>query len=71
MSNDLTLSPAVMINRIVAREATPLAAHLGRVADLRMRLENAQNEQQARAAQLNPEAAPAPPLTGADVDRLV
>ena len=29
MSNDLTLNPAVMINRIVAREATPMAAHLG------------------------------------------
>jgi len=71
MSNDLSVSPTVMINRIVAREATPLAAHLGRVADLRMRLENAQHEQQARAAQFDPDVAPAPPLTGADVDRLV
>lgn len=71
MSNDLTVSPTVMINRIVAREATPLAAHLGKVAELRMRLENAENEQQARATLINPDAKVQPVLTGADVDKLV
>ena len=71
MSNDLSVSPTVMINRIVAREATPLAAHLGKVAELRMRLENAENQQQARATLTNPDAKVHPVLTGADVDKLV
>lgn len=73
MSNSLSVGPAVMINRIVARDAAPLAAHLGKVAELRMKLENAQANEQARAVMLDP-ATPAtvPPLvTGADVDRLV
>jgi len=60
-----------MINRIVAREATPPGAELARVADLRMRLERAEAEQQVRAAQFVPNAVAAPVLTGADVDRLV
>ena len=60
-----------MINRIVAREATPPGAELARVADLRMRLERAEAEQQVRAAQFDPTAVAAPVLTGADVDRLV
>lgn len=78
MSNTLGISPAVMINRIVNRDATPLAAHLGKVAELRMKLENARAAElaQAELAQaelLNPtEPATKPaPLTGADVDRLV
>tara|TARA_R110002020_G_scaffold6143_11_gene25719 strand:+ start:476 stop:691 length:216 start_codon:yes stop_codon:yes gene_type:complete len=71
MSNDLAVRPAVMINRIVAREATPPGAELARVADLRLRLEHAQAEQQLRAAQFDPAAVVAPVLTGADVDRLV
>ena len=71
MSNDLSVSPTVMINRIVAREATPAGAQLARVADLRMRLEQAQVEQAFRATQLDPEASVPPVLTGADVDRLV
>ena len=71
MSNINSLSPTVMINRIVAREATPAGAMLGRVADLRMRLEQAQNEQQFRASQLSPGTSVPPITSGADVDRLV
>lgn len=71
MSNDLSVRPVVMINRIVARELTPPGAELARVADLRLRLEHAQAEQQVRATQFDPEAEAPPVLTGADVDRLV
>jgi hypothetical protein len=71
VSNDLSVSPTVMINRIVVREATPIAAHLARVADLRMRLEQAQIAQQARATQFDPDAVVPPVISGADVDRLV
>lgn len=49
MSNALGISPAVMINRIVTRDTTPLAAHLGKVAELRMKLENARAAEQAQA----------------------
>ncbi|WP_193334438.1 hypothetical protein [Devosia beringensis] len=71
MSNDLTVSPTVMINRIVAREATPPGAELARVAALRLRLEHAETEQQVRVAQFDPEAVTEPVTTGAEVDRLV
>ncbi|WP_137150751.1 hypothetical protein [Devosia sp. FKR38] len=73
MSNALGISPAVMINRIVTRNATPLAAHLGKVAELRMKLENARAAEQAQAELLNPAEPAAKPamVTGADVDRLV
>ncbi|MCS6761560.1 MAG: hypothetical protein MO846_05950 [Candidatus Devosia symbiotica] len=67
MSNVLSVNPAIIINRIVAREGTPLAAHLGKVAELRMRLENAENEQQERATLTNPDAKVQLILTGADV----
>jgi len=71
MSNNLSVSPTVMINRIVAREATPPGAELGRVADLRMRLEQARIDQQVRIALFDPAAEAPPVVTGADVDRLV
>ena len=73
MSNALGIGPSVMINRIVAREATPLAAHLGKVAELRMKLENARAAEQAQEQLLNPTEPASKPtmVTGADVDRLV
>ncbi|MGV8853695.1 MAG: hypothetical protein ACOH2L_03545 [Devosia sp.] len=71
MNSDLSVSPTVMINRIVAREATPKGAELARVADLRMRLAAAETAQQVRVAQFDPTAKALPVITGADVDRLV
>lgn len=73
MSNALAIGPAVMINRIADRAGTPLAAKLGMVAELRMDLMIAVDDQQAKAAAASPsgEAQAMPPTNGAEVDRLV
>lgn len=73
MSNALGIGPAVMINRIVDRSGTPAQAQLGKVAELRMELQLALEEEQAKAADLSPTGeADAPVLSsGAVVDRLI
>lgn len=73
MSNALGISPAVMINRMVDRAATPEGAQLAKVAELRMSLETAIAEQQSRAEAANPGADVAAPVvdSGAAVDRLI
>lgn len=73
MSTALGISPSVMINRMVDRSGTPLAASLTKVAELRMDLMNAMDDEQARAALLSPtgEADSLPLTSGAVVDRLI
>ncbi|WP_332692330.1 hypothetical protein [Devosia sp.] len=73
MSNALGIGPAVMINRIVDRSGTPLAAQLAKVAELRVALESAVQDQQARAADLSPTGEADAPVvnSGAVVDRLI
>lgn len=68
MSNALGIGPSVMINRLVDRESTPIPAQMAKVAELRMALMQAANDEQAAAGS----EAPAPVISsGADVDRLV
>jgi hypothetical protein len=73
MGNALGIGPNIMINRIVDRAGTPAEAQLGKVAELRMALEVAINEEQARAALLNPTGEAEAPVvdSGAVVDRLI
>ena len=73
MSNALGIGPNVMINRIVHRTDTPVEAQLGKVAELRMALENAINDEQVRAAMLSPTGEAEAPVvdSGAVVDRLI
>lgn len=73
MSNSLGISPSVMINRIVERGDTPVDAQLGKVAELRMALERAVSDEQAKAAMLSPEGEAEAPVvdSGAVVDRLI
>lgn len=73
MSNALGIGPSVMINRLVDRAGTPLAAQLGKVAELRMQLMTAVDDAQAKAADRSPTGkADAPVLSsGAVVDRLI
>jgi hypothetical protein len=73
MSNALAISPSIMINRLVDRSGTPMAASLAKVAELRMALQTAVEEEQARVALLDPTGeAKAPAVTsGAVVDRLI
>lgn len=73
MSNALGIGPSVMINRIVDRSHTPPQAQLARVAELRMDLELAVNDAQAKAADLSPTGEAAAPVvnSGAVVDRLI
>lgn len=66
----LGISPAVMINRLVLREGDSTTPHLAKVAKLRMDLATAAQEEQARQAQLNPDAKPIPLDAGAVVDLL-
>ena len=72
MSSALSITPAVMINRKVHEGAQP-GNHLLQVALLRANVTAAAQQEQARTALLQPEAAtrPASVITGADVDRLV
>ena len=73
MGNALGISPNVMINRIVDRTGTPAEAQLGKVAELRMALETAINQEQAKAALLSPTGEAEAPVvdSGAAVDRLI
>ncbi|MHA6688962.1 hypothetical protein [Devosia sp. A449] len=73
MSNALGISPSVMINRMVDRAGTPLAAQLAKVAELRMELMLAVDDDQQQAASASPTGeAPAVALSsGAVVDRLI
>jgi hypothetical protein len=73
MGNALGIIPSVMINRIADREHAPMAASLGKVAELAGALIAAIDQEQAAAEQASPTGeAPAPALTsGAVVDRLI
>lgn len=73
MSNALGIGPAVMINRIVDRTSVPMEAQLAKVAELRMDLSIAVNNQQADAADLSPTGQADAPVvsSGAVVDRLI
>ncbi|UJW84023.1 hypothetical protein [Devosia sp. SL43] len=73
MSNALGIGPAVMINRIADRQGTPAGALLGKVAELRMDLQVALEDEQAKAADLSPtgEADATVVSSGAVVDRLI
>lgn len=69
----LGISPAVMINRIVAREGNTATPHLAKVAKLRADLMAAADAEQAKAALISPtgEAVPVVIDSGAVVDRLI
>ena len=73
MSNPLAIGPSVMINRLVDRAGTPAAARLAKVAELRMALETAVDDEQARAAKLSSTGEAEAPVvdSGAVVDRLI
>lgn len=73
MSNPLAISPSVMINRLVDQSGTSQNASLLKVAELRMHLMNAVDDEQFKAAQLSPtgEADALPLTSGAVVDRLI
>lgn len=73
MSNALGIGPAVMINRIADRQGTPAAALLGKVAELRMDLQVALEDEQAKAADLSPTGEADAPVvsSGAVVDMLI
>ena len=73
MSNPLAISPSVMINRLVDQSGTSQNASLLKVAELRMHLKNAVDDEQFKAAQLSPtgEADALPLTSGAVVDRLI
>jgi hypothetical protein len=68
MGNAIGTSPPVMINRIALREGASLNTQLAKVAELRLELSTVQ----AEAAHADPDApSAAPPVNGAEVDRLV
>lgn len=73
MGNPLGIGPAVMINRIAERAGTPQEAHLAKVAQLRMALEIAVADEQAKAADASPTGEAKAPVmdSGAAVDRLI
>ncbi|HTN64516.1 MAG TPA: hypothetical protein VL147_23655 [Devosia sp.] len=73
MSNALGVSPAVMINRLVDRAATPQGAQLAKVAELRMALLNAVEAEKAKSAAASPDGEGQAPVvdSGAVVDRLI
>lgn len=73
MSNPLAIGPSVMINRLVDRAGTPAAAQLAKVAELRMALETAVDDEQARVAKLSSTGEAEAPVvdSGAVVDRLI
>ena len=70
MSNALGIGPSVMINRLVDRSGTPAAAQLAKVAELRMVLMQAVDNEAAETADTGKPRAPVV-SSGADVDRLV
>jgi hypothetical protein len=69
----LGINPAVMVNRIVAREGDTATPHLAKVAKLRADMMAAADAEQAKAALLSPtgEAEPIVIDSGAVVDRLI
>lgn len=69
----LGINPAVMVNRIIVREADVSTPHLAKVAKMRADLMAAADAEQARAAMLSPtgEAEPVAIDSGAVVDRLI
>ncbi len=73
MGNASGIGPAIMINRLVERAGTPPEAHLAKVAQLRMALETAISDEQAKAADLSPTGEAKAPVvdSGAAVDRLI
>ena len=73
MSNPLSISPSVMINRLVDRAGTPAGAQLAKVAELRMDLQLAVQTAQAEAALVSPTGTAEAPVvdSGAAVDRLI
>ncbi|WP_375452441.1 hypothetical protein [uncultured Devosia sp.] len=73
MSNAAAIGPSVMINRIVDRLQTPAAAELAKVAELRMALQTAVEEQTAESALASPTGIGEAPVidNGAAVDRLI
>ena len=70
MSNALGIGPSVMINRLVDRSGTPAAAQLAKVAELRMVLMQAVDNEAAETTDSGKAQAPVV-SSGADVDRLV
>ena len=73
MSNALGIGPAVMINRLAHQSGTSPTTNLAKIAELRMALMIAVDEQAAKAADASPtgEADAVPPASGAEVDRLI
>lgn len=73
MSNALGIGPSVMINRMVDQSGTPQNAALLKVAELRMHLMNAVDDDQFEAAQASPtgQASAIPLSSGAVVNRLI
>jgi hypothetical protein len=71
--SSLTVSPAVMINRIIHREGDSATPHLAKVAKLRMDLMVEADKQAARQTLFDPsgEVKQLPITNGAEVDRLV
>jgi hypothetical protein len=69
----LGVSPAVMVNRIIAREGDVATPHLAKVAKMRADLMAAAHDEQAKAAMLSPtgEADPVVIDSGAIVDKLI
>lgn len=73
MSNSLGVSPAVMLNRLVHRAATPPDAQLAKIAQLRLQLQQAIEQERQTAARFSPtgDAEPIVVDSGAVVDRLI
>ena len=73
MSNALGISPSVMINRIVDQSGTTQAASLAKVAELRMQLMSAVDEEHLNASRTSPtgEASALPLSSGAVVNKLI
>jgi hypothetical protein len=69
----LGVNPAVMVNRIIAREGDVATPHLAKVAKMRADLMAAADKQQVQAAMLSPtgEAEPVVIDSGAVVDKLI
>lgn len=73
MSNAMGIGPTVMINRMVDRAGTPAGAQLAKVAELRLALMSAIDDEQQKAALLKPAGGTAAVAlsSGAVVDRLI
>jgi hypothetical protein len=73
MSNAMSIGPAVMLNRLVDNSGTPPGAELAKIAQLRLALQQAVEQDRQKTANLDPtgEAAPIMVDSGAVVDRLI